>query len=117
MTTVHRSMPLLLLAALVAGAVFWASSAMAQQPTFQLTLKGNRFEPSTLEVPAGTRIILLITNEDAAAEEFESHDLKLEKIIPAGTKATFRVGPLKPGSYKFMGEFHPDTAQGVLIAK
>jgi hypothetical protein len=27
------------------------------------------------------------------------------------------LGPLDPGEYKFFGDFHQDTAQGVLIAK
>lgn len=27
------------------------------------------------------------------------------------------IAPLKPGSYPFFGEFHPDTAQGRIVAK
>jgi hypothetical protein len=28
-----------------------------------------------------------------------------------------RVGPLAPGRYEFFGEFHPNTAKGVVIAE
>ncbi len=28
-----------------------------------------------------------------------------------------RVRPLGPGRYAFMGEFHQDTAQGVLVSE
>jgi hypothetical protein len=28
-----------------------------------------------------------------------------------------RIGPLAPGRYEFIGEFHADTAKGVIIAE
>ncbi|MCM8598918.1 MAG: cupredoxin domain-containing protein, partial [Candidatus Accumulibacter sp.] len=31
--------------------------------------------------------------------------------------ATIVIGPLKPGSYPFYGEFHEATAKGVIIAE
>jgi hypothetical protein len=56
-------------------------------------------------------------NSDDTPEEFESNSLKVEKVIPGGSKATVRIGPLKPGRYDFFGEFHEDTAKGVVIAE
>jgi hypothetical protein len=41
----------------------------------------------------------------------------VEKVIAGHTKGTIWVGPLPAGEYKFVGEFHEDTAQGKLIAK
>ena len=32
-------------------------------------------------------------------------------------KATIFFGPLRPGVYPYFGEFHPETAQGVIIAE
>jgi hypothetical protein len=58
-----------------------------------------------------------VANEDATPEEFESSALKLEKVIAGKSKATVRVGPLKPGRYEFIGEYHADTAKGVLVAE
>lgn len=83
-------------------------------PSFTLTLKDHKFEPSTITVPAGTKVSLIIKNTDASAEEFESEALGREKIIPAGKEATVTIGPLKPGTYPFVGEFHEDTAKGVV---
>ncbi len=60
---------------------------------------------------------LLVENKDATPEEFESHSLKIEKVIPGKSKATIFVGPLKAGEYKFVGEFNEKTAQGVIVAK
>ncbi len=89
----------------------------AQAADYELVIRDHKFEPAELTVPAGERIKLVVDNQDATAEEFESHDLRREKIIPANSKASVWVGPLPAGEYKFFGEFHQDTAQGKLIAK
>jgi hypothetical protein len=38
-------------------------------------------------------------------------------MIPAGGTAEIYIGPLTPGSYRFIGEFHQATAKGILVAK
>ncbi|MGE5148256.1 MAG: cupredoxin domain-containing protein [Candidatus Eiseniibacteriota bacterium] len=93
------------------------SPASAEDATATLTIKNHRFEPAELTVPANTRIKLTVKNLDPSPEEFESHDFNREKVIPGGATATIYIGPLKPGTYKFYGEFHEDTAQGRIIAK
>ena len=92
-------------------------SAFAQLPHFTLTIKNHRFEPSEITVPAGKRIRLVIENKDPTPEEFESHSLRVEKVIPGGSKGTVTIGPLKPGAYEFVGEFHESSAKGTLHAK
>lgn len=105
-------------AALVALSAGSFSVAHAdEQPTFEITIKDHKFDPSTLEVPAGKEVKLVVKNLDATAEEFESYDLNREKIIAGGGQGVFFLEPMKPGTYKFFGEFHQDTAQGVIIAK
>ena len=51
------------------------------------------------------------------ADEFESTDLNREILVLPGQTITVFLGPLDPGTYKFFGDFHQDTAQGVLVAK
>ena len=94
-----------------------ASVAVADMPEFTIVIKDHKFEPVELVVPAGQRVKLIVDNQDATPEEFESHELDREKIIPGGKSAKILVGPLKPGRYPFVGEFHEDTAQGVLVAE
>ena len=94
-----------------------ASTAVAADLELALVIKNHMFEPSELTVPANQRIKLNIQNLDKTAEEFESHSMKKEKVIPAGGKAVIFLGPLKPGSYEFLGEFNPKTAKGVVIAE
>jgi len=92
-------------------------AAVAETPEFTIAIKEHRFNPAEIAVPAGKRIKLVIDNQDATPEEFESKTLRVEKIVPGNTKGTVTVGPLKPGSYSFFGEFHETTAQGKLHAK
>lgn len=91
--------------------------AIAQMPEYIIAIREHRFQPAETTVPAGKRIKLVIDNQDPTPEEFESKNLRVEKIIPGNSKGTVTVGPLKPGSYSFFGEFHEDTAKGTLQAK
>jgi plastocyanin len=111
---VNLRFPLVL--ALLAACVLGAAPASAQE-TYMIVIKDHRMSPAELEVPAGKKIKLLVDNQDPTPEEFESHSLNREKIIPGNSKATIFIGPLKPGSYEFFGEFHQATAQGRIVAK
>lgn len=82
-----------------------------------IEIKDHLFFPSRVEIPAHTKVKLLIINRDNTAEEFESYELNREKIIPGGAKAVIFIGPLQPGEYPFFGEFFPKTAQGKVIAR
>lgn len=86
-------------------------------PTFRLSAENGRFHPETIEVPAGTRFRLEITNRNAGPEEFESAELRKELVLAPGATRTLVFAPLKPGVYPFFGEFHPDTARGRIVVK
>jgi hypothetical protein len=89
----------------------------AQEPAITITIRNHRFEPAEVRVPANKRVTLTVINDDPTPEEFESRPMKVEKVIPGKSKATIRIGPLKPGNYPFVGEFHESTAKGVVIAE
>jgi len=97
--------------------VCFAPDAVAGEETFTLTIKDHRFEPTQVDVPAGKKFKLVVKNLDPTPEEFESHDLKREKVIAGKSQAVITVGPLKPGTYRFVGEYHESTAQGQILAK
>jgi len=82
-----------------------------------LTLKDHKFTPAEIKVPANKRVQLTVINDDATPEEFESRALKVEKVVPGKSKGIVRIGPLKPGRYPFIGEYHESTAKGVVIAE
>jgi plastocyanin len=89
----------------------------ADEPEFKLTIHDHRFSPAELVIPANTRIKLVVDNQDATAEEFESHQLDREKIVTGNASVNVSIGPLRPGRYAYFGDFHQATAQGMLIAK
>ena len=101
---------------------FWATaliaglaSAQSTEPV-KLTIKDHRFTPTEVSAPAGERFRIEVANQDPTPAEFESSELKVEKVVAAGSKITVMAGPLKPGAYKFFDDYHPDTATGTLNA-
>lgn len=103
--------------ALAAGLALPGAAKADDEVVMKLTIKGHKFFPDRLDVPAKTKIILVIRNEDSEPEEFESADLRREKIVFPGIETRLVLGRLNPGEYKFVGEYHEDTAQGLIIAR
>ena len=89
----------------------------ADEVEVALSIKDHKFDPTEVRVPAGKALKLTVKNLDASAEEFESKSLKVEKVIAGNATAIIRLKPLSKGSYKFFGEYHEKTAQGILIAE
>ncbi len=85
------ALPLLALAAVPAAAA----------DPVHLTIKDHHFQPEHVTVPAGRRVPIEVTNIDPTPEEFESGDLRVEKIVVPGSTIRVFVGPLQPGTYKF----------------
>jgi high-affinity iron transporter len=106
----------LVVATLLAGMLAGGSAARAEE-VVSLAFTQHRFVPNRLEVPANVKFRLLVKNNDDTADEFESTDLNREKLVTPGQTITVFLGPLSPGEYKFFGDFHQDTAQGVMVAK
>jgi len=106
-----RSLLVAIVALLTMGAV------LARADDYVLTIKDHRFTPAEVIVPANQRVTITVVNEDATPEEFESNPMKVEKVIAGKSKGLVRVGPLKPGRYPFIGEYHEATAKGVVIAE
>lgn len=98
-------------------ALLFPLASYAEDEVYSLIIKDHRFQPAEISVPSGKKIKLLVENQDATPEEFESHSLNREKIIAGKSKATIFIGPLSPGRYTFEGEFNAKTAQGVIIAQ
>jgi Cupredoxin-like domain len=83
----------------------------------KLVARDGKFEPLTLEVPAGKRFKIEISNEGKGPMEFESRDLKQERVLAAGAKSSVVINPLKPGTYTFFDEYHLDAPKGRIVAK
>jgi hypothetical protein len=89
----------------------------ADMPVYNMTTKDGHFTPDMFEVPAGKKFKIVMKNDGLGPEEFESSDLHREKVAMPGQSIEILLGPLKPGTYGFFGEFHPETAKGKIVVK
>jgi len=94
-----------------------STAAIAAEDEFRLVIENHKFTPAEIVIPAGKKVKLVVENRDATPEEFESHSLNREKVIAGKSTATIFIGPLKAGSYPFVGEYNEATAKGVIVAK
>ena len=101
----------LMLIFLLGPRISWA------QEDAHIIIKDHRFSTAELTIPAGQKIKLTIVNQDPTSEEFESYELNREEIIDGNETITIFIGPLKAGKYEYFGEFHKETAQGVIVAQ
>jgi hypothetical protein len=106
--------PLVLLALLVLLVPF--RPAAADDPKIAIVLKNHQWVPNEVPAPAGTKLELLIKNEQTEAGEFESDTLHREKVVPPGGQISVFVGPLEPGRYEFYDDYHSST-RGFLVVK
>ena len=102
---------------LLALVLAMTTGAAAQDPAYVLVIKDHKFQPTEIEIPPGQKIALTVKNNDPTPEEFESAELRREKVVAGGEQIIVYIGPLKPGRYEFFGDFNPTTARGHIVVK
>ncbi len=108
---INRKIAILAMTAFAVGAAH-----AADLPTFNLEMNDGKLNPARIEVLAGQRIKIAIRNTGKGAAEFESVQLRKEKVLAPGGDSFVVIAPLDPGEYKFFDDFH-QQAQGVIVAK
>lgn len=99
-------------------ALVLSTSLMAQDiSVIELRIKDHKFNKEQLEVKANEKFKIKVFNDDASSEEFESKTMIVEKFIGPKKSLVITLGPLKPGTYEYFGDFHKSSAKGILIAK
>ncbi len=99
------------------GAALYGRAGAEGPPSIVITIKGHRFTPSEIHVPAGQDVELDIRNEDPLAEEFALGALGLEEVIAGNESGLVRLQEIKKGRYPFVGEYHSGTAKGIVVAE
>lgn len=102
---------------LALAAVLCLAPQAARAEDYTIILKDHQFSPSSLSVPAGKKVKLVVKNQQAVPAEFESYELNREKVIGPQGEVTIFIGPLDPGSYTYFDDFNSKTSKGVIIAK
>lgn len=94
-----------------------AATSRADDPVFRIEFNDGKVTPQRLEVPANTRFKLELHNVGKTPAEFESRELRKEKVLGPGASSFIVIRRLDPGEYDFFDDFHLDAPPAVLIAK
>jgi hypothetical protein len=104
------------IAGILAAVLLVAGVTAAADVQIPLTIENNQFQPAEVKVKANTPFMLVVTNKNPKAAEFESKDLRVEKVVPAGKTVNVRIRALKPGTYAFFDDFNQATT-GRIVAE
>jgi hypothetical protein len=113
-TRLKRSLKLILILSYMLF-LMTSHNVFAQRQEFNVTLKDHLFYPAEITIPSNKKIKLIIDNQDDSIEEFDSFSLNREKVLFPQQKSIIYIGPLSSGRYDFFGEYHPNSARGVII--
>jgi len=106
-----------LLALALASAALTAT-AWAEEPfEIKIEFKDGKASPTELVVPTGKKIRVVVSNTGSQAVEFESTQLRKEKVLGPGVTSSVILAPLSAGEYTWFDDFHQTTAKGKIIAK
>lgn len=113
-----RIFVMLRLAALVLATALAAASGGRAQDAAEVAVavKDRHFQPGQIHAPANRPLSIKVRNLDAAAIEFESVSLRVEKVVAPGSEGVVHVRPLAPGRYEFFDDFHQET-RGTLVVQ
>ena len=93
------------------------TTVRAEDAVIEISIKDHKFSNEKITVKANQPFKIRVRNEDPTSEEFESKSMIIEKFLGPKRTLTLNLGPLKPGTYEFFGDFHQDTAKGIVIAE
>jgi hypothetical protein len=99
---------------LLAGA---AIARAEEEPVFTIEFNDGTVSPLRIEVPANRRFQLQLRNNGVTPAEFESSELRKEKVLAPNSTSILVFRTLDPGEYAFFDDFHPDAPKAVLVAK
>lgn len=85
-------------------------------PAYLVEMNNGKLSPAKLVVPAKQRFRIIIRNTGSKPAEFESNQLRQEKILYMGTESVVVVSPLSSGTYDYYDDFTPGV-KGLIVAK
>jgi hypothetical protein len=85
-------------------------------PTYLVEMKDGELLPAELVVPEKTKFRMLVRNIGSKPAEFESNQLRQEKVLFMGAEVSVVITPLDAGSYDYFDDFAP-AVHGKIIAR
>lgn len=94
------------------------TAAFADEPhEIKIEFKDGKATPTEIVVPTGKKIRVVLSNTGSQAAEFESTQLRKEKVLGPGVTSFVILAPLSAGEYGWFDDFHQATAKGKIIAR
>ncbi|WP_160062638.1 cupredoxin domain-containing protein [Psychromonas sp. L1A2] len=84
--------------------------------TYLVEMKDGVLTPTELVVPEKTKFRLVVRNLGNKPAEFESNQLRQEKVLFMNAETTLVIIPLDAGTYDYFDDFAP-TTHGKIIVK
>lgn len=95
----------------------WALGIKADDmPVYKIEFNDGQITPLFLEVAANQPFKIELFNIGKSPIEFESLELRKEKVLSPGTQSFIVIRRLAPGEYKFFDDFHLDAPHAVIRA-
>lgn len=122
--------PVLLVAALLAAAC--SGGGDTEKPAggasggerVVITAKDNAFQPAQVTIPQGQTVTLVLKNEDAAihnlrleTKEAAGKDFASDQMVNPGASSEFQVKLDRPGTYRFVCDYHLPGMTGELTVR
>ena len=92
-------------------------SAADDLETHVLEMRDGVLAPDRIEITSGQPVRIVVRNTGTTPAEFESLRLRKEKVLAPGAESVVVIRGASPGEYPFFDDFHPDTGQGVIVAR
>ncbi|WP_333825566.1 cupredoxin domain-containing protein [Pinisolibacter sp.] len=112
-----RPASVLLTAIGLASALAVSPAGAESEPTFRIEFRDGVISPARIVVPANTRIRLELINRGTTPAEFESTELRKEKVLAPGSESVMVIRRLDPGEYTFFDDFHLDHPPAKVVAE
>lgn len=84
--------------------------------TYLVEMKDGDLIPAQLVVPEKTKFRLVVRNIGNKPAEFESNQLRQEKVLFMGAETTLVIIPLDAGTYDYFDDFAP-AIHGKIVVK
>lgn len=99
--------------------VLGSSIGLLVQPAMaddvMIVIKDGKFVPMDVTIPAGSKVKIVVRNQDATLSEFESKQFHREKTVAPGEAIEVFVGPLDPGTYEFYDDRHRQNRGHLIV--
>jgi len=83
--------------------------------TYLVEMKDGALIPAELVVPEKTKFRIVVRNIGNKPAEFESNQLRQEKVLFMGAETSVIIIPLDAGSYDYFDDFAPKTLGKIIV--